>query len=150
MTTPTHIAAGVLIGALTGNWAVAILVSVLVDLDHLFSYVKSGVIFSPQKFWRTITDKEDATGDQRNILHNIFIAILISFGIYFIFPSIFLTFACAYFGHLILDTLDTSEYWPLYPSKLITLRGYIDFYSRYEVFFASGLVALSLLSVFFM
>ena len=74
----THIIAGLLVGKLTGNYTFALLGSVLIDMDHLFSYIKHGVLFSPRKFWRTITSREDLWGDQRGILHNFLAFILIS------------------------------------------------------------------------
>jgi membrane-bound metal-dependent hydrolase YbcI (DUF457 family) len=134
MTLPTHILLGGVIAKLTGNPVLAISVSVLIDIDHVISYVKSGVIFSPKKFWKTVTDKNDPYGDQRGYLHNVFIAVVICALFWVLIPSVGLTFALAYLGHLTLDALDKSDYWPLYPSKKINIKGFVGYYSKKELF----------------
>ncbi len=40
----THFIAGLLIGKLTGNYTFALVGAVLIDVDHLFSYVKHRVL----------------------------------------------------------------------------------------------------------
>lgn len=134
MTLPSHILLGGVIATVTGNPVVAIAVSVLIDLDHLVSYAKSGVLLSPKKLWKTVTDKNDPYGDQRGYLHNFFVAGLVCVAVWFLFPLVGLTFMLAYLGHLFLDALDTSDYWPLYPSKKINMQGFIDYYSKQELF----------------
>lgn len=142
MTIPSHVLLGVVIGKVTGDYKTAILVSALVDIDHLVSYIKSGVIFSPRKFWKTISDKNDPYGDQRGYLHNILIATLSS-GLTFLISIPFgITFSLAYLGHLVLDSLDKSDYWPFYPNKQVNLQGFIDYFSWQELLFDLFLVGI--------
>lgn len=142
MTISSHVILGTFIGTTTGNIPLAIAVSVGVDVDHFVSYFKSGVIAKPKEFWKTITAREDQTGDQRGYLHNILVATTISAVVWFWWPSVAVTFGLAYFGHLFLDAIDSSKYWPLYPSKKICLVGIIPFYSVYELVFSIILLTL--------
>jgi membrane-bound metal-dependent hydrolase YbcI (DUF457 family) len=91
MTTPTHLAAGLLIGRITGHMDWAILAAVLVDLDHVFSYVKHGVLFKPKQLIKTLTDVNDPWDDQRGIMHNFFVAGALSLLMFFLMPTIGLT-----------------------------------------------------------
>lgn len=133
MTLPTHAVAGALIGCITGQPLVGILVACLPDIDHLYSYIKHGYLKNWPIFYKNAFGKEDIQGDQRNILHNIIIAFGLSLIVFFLFHSIFLTFLLSYASHLLLDAIDTSDYFPLYPYKIINIRGFIDFYSWQEV-----------------
>jgi membrane-bound metal-dependent hydrolase YbcI (DUF457 family) len=135
MTLPSHIILGAVIGGLTGDYKTSIIVSVFVDLDHLVSYVKSGVIVKPKKFFKTITAKDDPYGDQRGFLHNVVVAGVIS-GLTFLVSIPFgSVFTLAYLGHLLLDAFDKSDYWPLYPFKGINITGFIDYFSWKEILF---------------
>lgn len=142
MTLPSHILLGVVIGKLTGNYTTAIAVSVLVDTDHIVSYVKSGVLFSPRKLVKTITDTDDPYGDQRGYLHNVIIAGIISGCMFLISIPFGITFTSAYFGHLLLDSFDKSDYWPLYPNKKMNIKGFIDYYSWQEIIFDGILIVV--------
>ncbi len=133
MTIPTHVILGVLIGKITGDFPTAIAVSVLVDIDHLVSYVRHGVLTDYKKFLNVITDKEDPYGDQRGYLHNILIAGLLSALSFLVGMSFGLVFTLSYFGHLLLDALDKSDYWSLFPYKKINIRWPIEYYSYQEI-----------------
>lgn len=71
MTLPTHFLLGMILGKVTGNYPIAIAASVIIDLDHLQSYISHGIILKPKKLWKTLTDQNDPWGDQRGVLHNI-------------------------------------------------------------------------------
>lgn len=135
MTLPTHFMLGMIIGKITGNYPAALASSVLIDLDHLQSYITHGVILKPKKLWYALTDQVDQWGDQRGIFHNV-----IFFGIVAIFLCILggavgKVVTIGYLGHLLLDALDNSDYWPLYPNKKINLRGPIKYGSIQELVF---------------
>lgn len=140
MTFPTHLIAGLIMGKLTGNYSVAIASSVLIDVDHLQSYIKSGVLFKLKLFWKTITDKADPYGDQRGYLHNLFIFAGISTILLLIWSYTAIPFILGWFGHLLLDALDNSDYWPLYPYKKLNLKGPILYASYQELIFSFLLV----------
>ncbi len=144
MTLSTHIIAGLIVGKVTGNYSLAIASSVLVDIDHLQSYIKSRVILKPKLFWKTITDQSDPYGNQRGYLHNLLIFIFISAVLYIIFKNSVIPLILGWGGHLLLDALDGSDYWPFYPYKKINLKGPIMYASRYEIIFS-----IFLLSVYF-
>lgn len=142
MTIPTHILAGLVIGKITGSYAPALIGATIVDLDHFYSYAKSGVVLKPKLLWQTLTAKEDPYGDQRWIFHTawmfLFIAILFSLFL----PTIAFPFLLGYGSHLLLESLDASDYWPLYPYKKLNIKGPIKYYSVFELLFAIGLLVL--------
>jgi membrane-bound metal-dependent hydrolase YbcI (DUF457 family) len=135
MTLPTHIVAGLIVGKITGDYALGISSSLLVDIDHLQSYIKSGVILRPKLFWKTITDKSDPYGDQRGYLHNLLVFLGISIILLLSFGYIVLPLVAGWLGHLLLDALDNSDYWPFYPYKQLNLRGHIKYASVQEAMF---------------
>jgi len=135
MTLPTHIILGLVVGKITGNYTLAIASSVLIDVDHLQSYIKNRVIFNPKLFWKTITDKNDPYGDQRGYLHNFFVFFVSSIILFLFFGYIIIPFIAGWFGHIFLDALDNSDYWPFFPYKWLNLKGPILYASYQEVIF---------------
>ncbi len=134
MTLPTHILAGLVIGKLTGNYSLSVAGSILIDVDHVFSYVKNGVLFKPKKFLQTVFNKDDPYGDQRFLLHNVLVFLLISGVVFLINHQIGFVFGLAYLSHLILDALDNSDYFPFFPNKKMNIRGPIKYFSKQEFF----------------
>ena len=132
MTFPTHLMAGLVLGKLTGNYPLSIGVAIGIDVDHLFSYAKNGILLKPRKFLRTISDKNDPYGDQRYILHNVLVFVLISGIVFIIDNKIGFVLCLAYFSHLILDALDGSDYFPFFPNKKINLKGPVEYFSKAE------------------
>ena len=133
MTFPTHLMAGLVIGKLTGNYSLSIAVAVGVDIDHVFSYAKNGILLKPKKFLQTVFNRDDPYGDQRFFLHNVLVFILISGIVFFINPQIGFIFSLAYLSHIILDALDNSDYFPFFPNKKINIRGPIEYASWKEL-----------------
>ena len=144
MTIPTHILLGAIIGKATGNYSLAIGASVIPDLDHLSSYIKSGVIRKPKVFWNTITSADDPHGDQRGILHNLFFFLILSALFFYFLPKIALVLVLGWLGHIVLDALDKSDYWPFYPNKRINIRGFIKYASIQELVFFLALLIVFL------
>ena len=129
----THLAAGLVIGKLTGNYNISLLGSIIMDLDHLLAYYRADILFNFKKVLMATIGQANIGMPQRNYLHNIFIcllAIIIALAINF---SAGLIFGLAYLCHLILDSLDTSGYYPFYPNLKINLRGPIKYFSRQEL-----------------
>ncbi|OGJ00890.1 hypothetical protein A3I95_02210 [Candidatus Nomurabacteria bacterium RIFCSPLOWO2_02_FULL_44_12] len=62
MTLPSHIALGLIIGKVTGNYGLAISTSVLIDCDHFISLYKHGVLRSFKEFWKAETNPEGVCG----------------------------------------------------------------------------------------
>jgi membrane-bound metal-dependent hydrolase YbcI (DUF457 family) len=136
----THILLGLIIGHLTGNYPVSIITSVILDIDHLWVFYKNNVLFS-RKFFETITSDVDTLGEQRNILHNVFLFSVASFLLWYYDFKIFVPFFFAYSGHLLLDLLDNSESMFLYPLRLKT-KGFIGYLSKAEAMIMAGLFAV--------
>lgn len=149
MTFPTHLFAGLAIGAATGDYSVAVVASVAPDVDHVISYARHGVFRSWDTFWGTITAENDPWNDQRNMLHNIIVAGLIVGLCYFFFPEHVLAFAPGYGVHLFLDASDAADFFPFYPLTFVNFRGPIHYNSLYEYILAILFLGLFLLFLIF-
>lgn len=135
MTIPTHIMLGAIIGKITGNYSLAIGASIVPDFDHLSSYIRSGVIKTPKVFWKTITDEQDPYGNQRGILHNLIVFVFVSIILILFLSKVGYVLVLGWLGHIILDALDRSDYWPFYPNKKVNIRGLIKYASIQEFIF---------------
>ncbi len=144
MTIPTHIIAGLIIGKVTGHYEVGVIGATFLDIDHFYSYVRHGSFSSVKKFLHDAFVAHDITKDQRGVFHNVLVFILISVVVLLYNFDIGFTLMVSYASHLILDILDASEYYPLWPSVKCPIVGFIDFSSRQEF-----LVAVGLLSIYF-
>ena len=133
MTLPTHLIAGLIIGKLTGNYSLALASSVLPDIDHLPSYIKSGIILKPKLFWKTVTSQKDSFGNQRGYLHNFLIFVIISTILFLVLNILAIPLILGWLGHLLLESLDNSDYWPLYPNKSINIKGPIKYGTKDEL-----------------
>jgi len=65
MTTPTHAILGFTIGAAFGHPFIGAIAATCIDVDHLTTYARHGILKSPRLFWRTITSNEDPYLSQR-------------------------------------------------------------------------------------
>lgn len=131
----THLAVGLIISKLSGDYNASLLGSVVMDLDHFIAYYRTGILLKFRKILIATTGRDDIGLPQRNFFHNIFFCLLVSAVISAINFSAGLVFGAAYFCHLILDALDSENYYPLYPSLKINLRGPIKYFSRQEFIF---------------
>lgn len=132
MTIPTHLALGLLIGKISGNYQMSLLVSIAPDIDHFVSYAKHDVLLPLNKFWKVTMDPNDPWGDQKSFLHNILVWFGLSLIAVLLNQKIGLIFATGYLGHLILDALCNSDYYPFYPKKKFRIKGPIVYASKSE------------------
>ncbi len=143
MTLPTHLALGGIIGAITGQPILALVASALIDVDHLGVYYHHGVLKDPRLFWKTITQTEDPYSGQRGHLHSVFtLSLIMAFSLLFA-PLYAATISFSHLGHLLLDALDSADYWPFYPFQAVNIRGPVGFFSRYEAFVFTVLIAIN-------
>lgn len=140
----THLAAGLIISKLTGNYNASLLGSVIMDLDHLIAYYRTGILLKFNKVFIAITGRADIGLPQRNFFHNVLFCLLIAAAVSVMNFSVGLTFGAAYVCHLILDALDSENYYPFYPGLKINLRGPIKYFSRQEF-----IITFILLLIFF-
>jgi membrane-bound metal-dependent hydrolase YbcI (DUF457 family) len=142
MSIPVHIAMGILIGKVTGNYTLSLLAATVVDLDHGISYARNGILFSPRKLMDAIVNEHDPWGNQRNILHNVFIWGILSAVSFAGGFQMGLAITLGYLSHLILDAMDTADYYPFFPSKKVNLKGSIIYFSRHETVFVAIIAAV--------
>lgn len=133
MYSTTHLAMGLIIGKLTGDYPAALLGSLIIDIDHLIPAAKEKRLFNIKEFWRRSKSFNDSA---RSFLHGLPAFIIISALICLFDWKFGLVFALAYLGHLILDALDDSSLPILYPNKKIDIKGFIPYYSREELLFS--------------
>jgi len=139
-----HLAAGLIIGKLTDNYTASLVAAMGPDLDHAISYIRSGVLFRPREFLRTVATTEDPVGDQRNFLHNIGSFVAVTAAAFLFEIQLGWTVGLSYLSHLVLDVLDKADFYPFYPSMRFKLQGPIKYFSREET-----LVTVLLFLVYF-
>ena len=143
MTLPTHVLAGLIIGKITGDFPTALVGSLVIDLDHVVSYFRHGILFKPRQLYKAISDEADPWGDQRNFLHSIFSWIAISVLLLLINFKFGLVFSIAYFFHLVFDALDSADFYPFFPFfKKVVIKGFVKYYSKQEIIFDVCLVSI--------
>ena len=142
MTWPTHILAGLIIGKITGDFPTAMAGSLLVDMDHIVSYYKNGILFQPREILRASVTEADPWGDQRNFLHSIFSWVAISVFLLMINRELGVVFSIAYFFHLVCDALDGADFYPFFPFRRFAIKGFINYYSKHEIVFDVGLIGV--------
>jgi membrane-bound metal-dependent hydrolase YbcI (DUF457 family) len=147
MTLPTHVLAGLIIGKITGDFPTALAGSLVMDLDHTISYFRHGILFKPRQLFKAIHDEADPWGDQRNFLHSIFSWVVISILLVTINFNFGLVFSIAYFFHLVLDALDSADFYPFFPFRKFVIKGFVKYFSKQEIIFDVCLV-LVLITLF--
>jgi hypothetical protein len=135
-----HIIAGLIVGKLLGSHVYALIFALAPDIDHIFIYVWHNVLFSPSRLWKTVTSKKDKYGNQRNILHSFFTWLAVSAAALGMDFTVGLVIAAAYLSHLLLDMLDGSDFYPLYPLRYKV----IPYFSMKEWIFTGVLFAVFL------
>jgi len=132
MYSTAHLAAGLIIGKLTGDYPTAIISAVAIDIDHLVPYVKKRIIFDFKKMWHSAKSTHDSA---RSFLHS-FISLPILTGLVMLFSfKAGIVFGLGYLSHFLLDALDDDDFYPLFPWKKFNTRGFIGYYSKAEFIF---------------
>jgi len=134
-----HIAAGLVLGKLTGNYYAALAGALFLDLDHMIVYARHKVLLSPRKLWRAVTDPQDPYGNQRNIFHSLIGWLLILMITVLGFGEAGFIFSIAYLSHLVLDFIDGSDFYPLFPFSSLNFKGPIAYFSKAEICLAAAL-----------
>jgi membrane-bound metal-dependent hydrolase YbcI (DUF457 family) len=136
MYSTTHLALGLIIGKVTGNYPAAIIGSLAIDIDHLIPIIERRKPFSVKKIWQKSKKHLDSS---RSYFHSVFAWIFFSAIFCLIDLQFGIIFSIAYLGHFLLDALDNSTFYPFYPFKKIVILGFIPYYSRKELYFSLAL-----------
>lgn len=136
-----HLVAGLIVGKITNDYPLAMAFSLFAEVDHAIPFIKHKIIFSPKKLWSAMTDPLDPFDNQRNYLHSFFTLGISSLIIYLIDSRVGTIFFLSYLSHLLLDLLDGSDFYPIYPFKF-NYHGPINYYSKGEMVFTLALLAL--------
>lgn len=133
MYSTTHLALGLIIGKISGDYSAALIGSLAIDIDHMFPAFQEKRLFNIREYWRRSLSEKDCP---RSYFHGIFALIFFSVILYFFDPRFALVFAIAYFGHFVLDALDNSDFMPLYPFSKFNIKGFIPYFSKQELIFS--------------
>lgn len=133
MTIMTHVLVGYALSAYVGSPAVVVVAAAVPDIDHLLA-LRSGAYSNTSSFITSLFQREDVSHSQRNILHNIVVTGIVSLAAWIVSGSA--AFSAGYISHILLDMIDGSFYYPLYPSKRFAFRGIIPYMSLQETLFA--------------
>jgi hypothetical protein len=142
-----HLAAGLIIGALTDQYLAAIAVSLLVDLDHLVPYFEKDILKDLRKFWKHTLLSVDPHGSPRNLFHSIFFWLILAVIGYAYWPSYWVVISASHLAHLILDMFEASPiriFWPVE----YEMHGIIEYKSWHEWTFTGLLIFIWSLMVF--
>lgn len=132
MYSTAHLAAGLIIGKLTGDYPTAILGAVAIDLDHLIPHIKNRIIFNVKAMLKVAKSTHESS---RSYLHS-FIAFPLIVGLIALFSSkIALVFGLGYLSHFLLDIIDSDDFYPFFPWKKFNIQGFIGYYSKAEFLF---------------
>ncbi len=129
----THLALGLIIGKISGDYSAALIGSLAIDIDHLFPAIKEKRFFNIREYWRR---SRSYLGGDRSYFHNIFSLLFFSIVLYFFDARFAIVFAIAYLGHFLLDALDNSDFKPFLPLKNVNIKGFIPYYSKQELMFS--------------
>jgi membrane-bound metal-dependent hydrolase YbcI (DUF457 family) len=130
MYSTAHLAVGLIIGKITGNYPMAIVGSLAIDIDHLIPHAQKGQLFNIRKIFNEAHSSSNAN---RSYLHSVFALLLIPLIVaIFSWPAALVLFL-GYLGHFVLDLLDTSGFWPFFPFKKIELHGFLGYLSLWEL-----------------
>lgn len=132
----THLALGLIIGKVTGNYSASLLGSLIIDVDHLIPIIEKKLPLSIKKIWQENKKSEISAYNSRSYFHSIFSWLFFSVLISLINVRFGLIFSIAYLGHLVLDAIDDSEFYLFYPIKNLNIKGFIPYYSRRELIFS--------------
>ena len=138
----THLAAGLIIGKLTGHYDAALIGSFAADIDHLIPIIKNKLFLHPFLLLKSTLDESDTYRNERHILHNVLVWGGLSAVLSLIDARWGMIFALAYFIHLVFDALDGAKLYPFFPNKKINLKGPIGYASLSEFIFSIALFGL--------
>ncbi|MDD3711267.1 MAG: metal-dependent hydrolase [Patescibacteria group bacterium] len=129
----THLALGLIIGKISGDYSAALIGSLAIDIDHMFPAMREKRFLNIREYWKRSRSYADSG---RSYFHGIFALIFFSVILYFFDPRFALIFSIAYLGHFFLDALDNSDFMPFYPLSKFNIKGFIPYFSKQEFVFS--------------
>lgn len=149
MTHPTHLIAGALVGQITGDYTTSLIISVIVDVDHIPSMLYHRVFRSKKRLFSSLVRVGVPHEARRGFFHNIVAFFTLSILCSKLFPSIAFPFTLSYLVHLVLDMLDNADTYIFYPFSKLNIKGPIKFFSLREVAFALTLLGIFVTALIF-
>ena len=142
----THLLFGLLIGNLLGNMLLVAIGAVLVDIDHIYVFIKRGIIFYPRKLWHAMFTPHDPYGTSRTVAHSLFAWIIVTIAMSFVNKQYGAMISIGYLSHLMLDAIDNDDLQLMFPLKG-HIRGPVVYNSKAEYFL--NIIMVAVIFVFF-
>ncbi len=144
----THLLSGLLVGKLVGGSMILIAVgAVIVDIDHLYNFIKKGILFSPRKLWTTMFSPHDPHGTNRTIAHSLLAWALATIAMVSINKQYGAMLSIGYLSHLVIDAFDSDDLHLFFPLKG-SVKGPIVYNSASEYFLNIILAAALVMSLY--
>jgi membrane-bound metal-dependent hydrolase YbcI (DUF457 family) len=142
----THLLFGLFLGKLLGSVLLVAIGSIIVDIDHLYVFVKRGLIFYPRKLWASMFSPHDPYGTHRTVAHSFFAWLVVTIAVTLVNKQYGAMISIGYLGHLMLDAIDSDDLQLMFPLKG-TMKGPVVYNSRVEYFI--DIIIVAVLFVFF-
>lgn len=149
-----HLLLGIILGKITGHYLPFILGCALMDIDHIYSYFKSGVLTLKNLSWKRIVyvvkneDRTRAPG-RTPLIHSVLGMIIFSAIYYLIRGEEVWFFIAGYASHLFLDIPDRDFTPILYPLKY-GFQGHLAVWSKTErILTYSAIIIIIFLFIFY-
>jgi hypothetical protein len=137
----THLLFGLIVGKISGNMLLVAIGAVLVDFDHIYAFIKSGIIFYPRKLWESVFSAHDPYGEVRTVAHSLLAWIIVTIAVMLVNKEIGAFISIGYLSHLMLDAIDGSDMELMFPLRG-HIRGPVVYNSRAEYLINVVLVAV--------
>lgn len=136
----THLLFGLFLGNLLGNMLLVAIGAVLVDIDHVYTYIQRGTIFYPRKLWISMFSSHDPYGPVRTVAHSLFAWLIVTIVVSLVNKQYASFVSIGYLSHLLLDAIDNDDIRLMFPLKG-NIRGPVVYNSRVEYMINVILVA---------
>jgi len=137
----THLLFGLFLGKLLGNILLVAIGAVIVDIDHVYMYLQSGMIFYPRKLLASMLAPHDPYGTQRTVAHSLFAWIVVTIALALVNKQYAGFISIGYLSHLLIDAIDNDDMQLMFPLKG-HIRGPVVYNSRVEYIIDVILVAV--------
>jgi len=144
----THLLSGLLVGKLIGGSMLLVAAgAVVVDIDHLYNFVKKGIIYSPKKLWTTMFSPHDPHGTNRTMAHSLLGWAIATIALLTISRQYGAMLSIGYLSHLIIDVFDSDDLHLFFPLKG-SVKGPVVYNSASEYFLNIVLAAALVMSFY--
>ncbi|MBI5880517.1 metal-dependent hydrolase [archaeon] len=131
-----HTILALFLGKFFGHYAAFIAGSLLPDIDHIYVYLKSGVLTHRNFSWKRLVyvwrnDEKHGIVSKTPLFHSVMGLAIFSLFVTLVNPDEGAFFAIAYGLHLLMDWMDKDVKYFLFPLR-IKFKGFLPIWSKAE------------------